>query len=449
MEKMELQRHADTVEGFLKGRQLDGYEILVSQSRDLSVEAKGGKQDAFKCAEPFGVALRVKCGDGLGFSFSTTLDPDALIRMVDGALVAARMQTPDPCYGFPLPAAGYPELPWLYDESLAQVPEAEKIERTLELERLVLTGDPRLKRVRKCSYSESIYDVYLRNSLGVTAGYRGTSVSCSVSAVAEADGDAQIGWDFGYSPRFTGIDLKSIADGARRKATSLLGAVCLPTMRCPAVFDNHVATDLLEVLSASFLGDSLGKGKSLFAGREGEQLLSEIVTIRDNGILADGMGSAPCDGEGVPQQDTLLVKGGVLEGFLYDSYWGKRLGAASTGNAVRGGVKTAPKMGVHNLFVEPGSHRVQELVAGMGKGVLITDVMGMHTANPISGDFSVGASGFYVEGGEVRHPVKGIAIAGNLLELFGRVDMVADDLRFFGSVGSPSFRVTELDVSGS
>jgi PmbA protein len=445
---MNLEQHADTVQKLLEGRQLDGWEIMVSHSRDLSIEAKGGKLDAFKCAEPLGVAIRVQRGAGLGFSFSTALDAASLARMVDGALVAAQMQTPDPCNCLPLPAASYPELPGLCDDNLALIPEEQKVERALELERLVLASDPRVKRVRKCSYGESLHGFSIRNSHGLSFGYRGSYVSCSVSAVAEADGDAQTGWDFGFANSFSGIDLERIAQGAGRKATSLLGARTIPTLRCQAVFDHRVATDLLEVISSSFLADNVHKGKSLFCGKLGERVFSELVSVRDNGVLSGGMGSAPCDGEGVPQQDTPLVSGGMLQGFLYDSYWGRKMGAPSTGNAVRAGVKGTPRLNAHNLFIAPGSARFEELVGGVVRGVLITDVMGIHTANPISGDFSVGASGFYLEGGEIQHPVKGIAIAGNLLELFRGVDMVADDLRFFGSAGSPALRVAELDVSG-
>ncbi|HJV66184.1 MAG TPA: TldD/PmbA family protein [Geomonas sp.] len=446
---MELSRHADSVESLLKGKELDGYEIAVQQSRDLSVEAKGGKLDAFKCSEPLGLAIRVKCGDGLGFSFSTALDPASLERMVEGALVAARSQTPDPCHGLPLPVAGYPELAGLWDEGLSFIPQEKKIERALELERLTLAGDPRLKRVRKCSYSESAQQSLIRNSHGLCAFYQSSYVSCSISVVAEQDGAAQMAWDFDFANRFSDLDLQVVAQRAGSKATSLLGARTIATMRCPAVLDNHVASDLLEVLSASFLGDNVVKGKSLLRGRVGEQLFSGLITVRDNGILPGGMGSAPCDGEGVPQQDTLLVSKGVLQQFLYDSYWGRRMGQASTGNSTRGSIKMPPRLGAHNLFIETGPDSFQNLVKSVGKGILITDVMGIHTANPISGDFSVGAAGFYLEGGEIVHPVKGIAIAGNLLELFGGVDMVADDLRFFGSVGSPALRVAELDVSGS
>ena len=446
---MELSRHADAVEALLKGSRLDGYEIMVYQSRDLAIEAKQGKVDAFKAAEPFGVAVRLLQGEGLGFSFSTTMAPEALSLMVDGALTAARMQTPDPGYTLASPARSYPELPWMYDPELPGIDGKEKVARTLELERLVLSSDPRVKRVRKCSYGESVYETLVRNSLGLEAGHRGTYVTCSASAVAESEGDAQAGWDFGFSNSFSGLDLACVAASASRKATALLGARSMPTMRCQAVLDNHVATDLLEVLAPSFLAENVQKGKSLLAGRVGEQLFSELVSVRDNGLLPGGMGSAPCDGEGVPHQDTPLVTAGVLGAFLYDSYWGKRMGVPSTGNAVRGGVKGPPRLGVRNLFIEPGHSSRDALLAGVERGVLITDVMGMHTANPITGDFSVGAAGFYLEDGVVQYPVKGIALAGNLVELFGKVDLVGDDLRFFGSTGSPSLRVSAIDVSGT
>ncbi|WP_367620820.1 TldD/PmbA family protein [Geomonas diazotrophica] len=447
--EMELAQHADAVERLLKGRQIDGYEIAVSGSRDVVIEVKKGKVDAFRVAEPFGVSLRLLVGRGMGFSYSTALDDGSLSRMVEGALVAARVQSPDEFHTFPEASPSYPDTPWLFDPALPAVDESLKVARVLELERLVLDVDPRVKRVRKCSYSESVYHSLTRNSLGLDAAYSGTYNSCSVSAVAESDGDAQTGWDYAFSPSFEGIDLGAVARGAGRKATGLLGARTLPTMRCQAVLDNRVAADLVDVLSGSFLAENVHKGKSLLTGRVGERLFSERVSVRDNGLLPCGMGSAPCDGEGVAQQDTPLVVRGVLQGYLYDSYWGGRLGARSTGNAVRGGIKSPPRVGAHNLHVEPGGADLATLLAGVRKGVFITEVMGMHTANPISGDFSVGAAGFYVEDGEIRYPVKGLALAGNLLELFGRVDLVGNDLRFFGSTGSPSLRIAELDVSGT
>lgn len=444
---MDFQETADRIEGLMRSRALDGYEIMLGASRNLYIEVKEQKVDTFKCSQPVGVGVRVLKGRGMGFSFSTSLDEADLSRMIDNALVGAEAQTPDEFNGFPGPEA-YPAIPGMYDEGLADVPEGEKVARAMELERHVLSADSRIKRVRKSTYGESSFEVFIRNSRGVVGSYRGTSVSSSVSAVAEEGGDSQMGWDFGFSNRFTGVDVAAVAAGAARKAAGLLGAKKIPTMRSPAVLDNYVAAEILEVLAPAFLAESVQKGKSLLAGRIGERLFAPALRIRDDGTLPTGMATTPFDGEGVPHRDNVLVEEGVLRGFLYDSYCARKDGTVSTGNSGRGGVKGPPHMGVTNFFIENGTVPFAELLQGIERGVLLTEVMGMHTANPISGDFSVGAAGFLIEKGEVTFPVKGIAIAGNILDLFRQVEGVGDDLRFFSGVGSPSLRIAALDVSG-
>ncbi len=445
---MDFQETAARIEKLLKGRALDGYEIMLGASRNLSIEVKEQKVDTFKCSEPVGVSVRVLKNRRMGFSFSTSLDEADLTRMIDNAVVGAAAQTADECHGFPLPAA-CPEIGGMFDEGLGAIGEEEKIGRTMELERLVLAADPRVRKVRKSSYGESNYRVFLMNSQGVEGEYRGTSVSSSVSAIAEQNGDSQMGWDFGFSTRFAGVSVTEIAARAAGKAAGLLGAGKIATMRCPVVLDNYVATEILEVLAPSFLAENVQKGKSLLAGRLGKKLFAQSLRIRDDGTLPGGMATTPFDGEGVPHRDTVLVEEGELRGFLYDTFCACRDGKSSTGNATRGGVKSAPHMGVTNFFIEEGGVPAAALLEGIGAGVLITDVMGMHTANPVSGDFSVGAAGFLIENGTVDRPVKGFAIAGNILELFGNVELVGDDLRFFGAVGAPSLRIAALDVSGT
>jgi PmbA protein len=444
---MDLLGIANKIESLLKGRPLDGYEISLGTSRNLSIEVKEQKVDTFKCSAPVGVSIRVLKGNGLGFSYSTSLDEPDLLKMIDNALVSAETQTPDEFNGLPLPQA-YPSIAGMFDDGLALVGEEEKIGRALELERLVLAADPRIRRVRKASYGESGYQVFIRNSLGVEGNYRGTSVSSSVLAVAEEGGDSQTGWDFGFSNFFTGVDVARIADTAAAKAAGLLGARKIPTMRCPVVLDNYVATEVLEVLASAFLGENVQKGKSLLAGRVGEELFSPVLRIHDDGTLPGGMGTAPFDGEGVAQRGTVLVEEGRLKGFLYDTYCARKAGTVSTGNSARGGSKSPPRMGVTNFFIENGNLSFARLLEGVDRGIVVTSVMGMHTANPISGDFSVGAAGFLIEHGAVTVPVKGIAIAGNILELFRNVERVGNDLRFFGEVGAPSLRIAALDVSG-
>src|SRR6185369_14316037 len=222
---------ADRVERLLKGRSLDGYEIMTGDSRTLSIEVKDSKVDSFKSAEPSAVGIRLLKESGVGFSYSSVFaDPD-LERMIDSACVGAAMQTPDP-FGLLPPACGYATMPELFDPALRNVDVNRKIERALELERLALSHDSRVKRVRKAVYGESTYSVHLRNSRGVYGGYSGTTVSGSVSAIAESGGDSQMGWEFGYGNSFDAIDSKAIAERAAEKAVSQLGARRAPGMCC-------------------------------------------------------------------------------------------------------------------------------------------------------------------------------------------------------------------------
>jgi PmbA protein len=444
---MKLTGIIDEIESLLKGRSTDGYEIFLSSSRNLAIEVRDQKVDTFKCSAPVVVSIRVLKASSMGFSYSTSLDVSDLDKMIDNALASAEIQTPDECNGLPAPKA-YPLLTGLFDEGLALIDEGKKVGRAMELERLALSTDPRIKRVRKAGYGESVYEGHIRNSLGVKGSYRDTSVTCSVSAIAEEGNDSQMGWDFGFSNYFAGVDVAMIAAAAAARAAGLLGARRIPTMRCPAVLDNHVAGEILEVLSQSFLAENVLKSKSLLAGRVGEDIFSARLRIRDDGALPGGMGTAPFDGEGTGQQNTLLVEEGRLMGFLYDTYCARKGGTESTGNAVRGSSKNSPRTGVTNFFIENGALPLASLLKGIDRGVLITEVMGMHTANAISGDFSVGAAGFLIEGGVATVPVKGIAIAGNILELFRNVELAGNDLRFFGAVGSPSLKISSLDVSG-
>jgi PmbA protein len=444
---MEIEQITGRVEKLLEGHYPDGYEISFASSRNLSIEVKEQKIDTFKCSTPVGISIRVLKSGGMGFSYSSSMDDAALSMMVENAIVGATNQTPDPHNAFPLPEE-YPDIEGLYDDRLPSVDEQEKIGCAMDLERLALGTDPRVRRVRKAHYGESVYEVWIRNSLGVAGRYRGTSVSCSVTVVAEEGEDSQMGWDFGFSNFFSGIQVETIAAGASLKAVELLGASKIPTMRCPVVLDNYVATEILEVLAPSFLAENIQKGKSMLAGRKGEILFSRLIRIRDDGTLPGGMATAPFDAEGVPHQNTLLVENGLLKAFLYDTYSANKDGAISTGNGVRGGIKSPPRVGISNFFIENGTSSRTEIIQGIENGVLLTGVMGMHTANPISGDFSVGATGFYIAGGQLSFPIKGVAVAGNILELFGSVQSVGNDIRFYGSVGSPSLKIEALDISG-
>jgi PmbA protein len=443
---MNFDEIAGKTEKILRGRGIDRFEIALESSRTLSLEVSDGKVENFKAAAPAGVAIQVLKEGGMGFSYSTALDDPSLARMVENALVSAENQTPDDANGLPGPSA-YPDLPFLFDPTLAEVPEEAKIERALELERLVKGADSRIVRVRKASYSESFSESFIRNSLGLEGSWRGTFVSSSVSAIAEADGDSRLGWDFSFGRTFDSIDAAALAAGAAARAVGLLGAETVETMRCPAILDTHVAAEMLEVLAPSFVAESVQKGKSLLAGRLGEKVFSPLLRIFDDALYPGGVSTAPFDGEGTASRKTPVVEAGILSSFLYDTLRARKEGRLSTGNSARDGVRTPPKNSITNFFIENGASAPEELLSGIDRGILLTDVMGMHTANPVSGDFSVGAAGFLIEKGRVTRPVKG-AISGNVVELFREVEGIGNDLRFYGAVGSPSLRISSLDVSG-
>src|SRR6185437_1308109 len=180
----------------------------------------------------------------------------------------------------------------------------------------------------------------------------------------------------------------------------------------------------------------------------GELVFSDQVTLVDDGLLSGGYGTSPFDGEGVPSRKTVLVDGGFIRGTLYDSYYARKAGTASSGNAQRG-IKAPPSIGYNNLFLEPGKTGVTGLLDGISKGVLITNLMGLHTANPVTGDFSLGASGILIERGKLTTPVRGFAVAGNILDVFKKITDIGKDIRFFGSTGAPSIRVSEISVGGA
>jgi PmbA protein len=420
---------------------------MTGTSRTLSIEVKEGEVDTFKSAEPSAVSIRLLKDGGLGFSFSSSFAEAELERMITAALTSAQTQTPDNCNMLPLPTV-FPDMPELYDPAFETLHISGKIDRTRELERVSLAADRRVKRVRKATYGESVYEVHLRNSLGVYGGYRGSSCSSSVAPLAEDAGESQMGWDFAFSNRYDGIDIHSIAETAASRATGMLGARTIPSMSAPVILDSRVAGEFLDLLAPSFSGENLYKGKSLLKGREGERLFPAILTIRDDGRLRGGMATAPFDGEGVATQDTELVTDGVVTGFLYDTIYAARMGVISTGNSARSGVKGMPHLGVSNFFVENGTDSMEDLLSGISTGMLLTTLIGMHTANPVSGDFSVGAGGFLIENGQIAHPVKGVAISGNVLQLFGNIEKIANDRRFYGTTGSPSMKISSLEISG-
>jgi PmbA protein len=246
-------------------------------------------------------------------------------------------------------------------------------------------------------------------------------------------------------------DLKAEIVGreAAEQACSLLDARSIISQKIPLVFDQFTGADLLEVLANLLSAEAVQKGRSLFAGKLGQAIAAAGVTIVDDGRMANGLATAPFDDEGTPTRETVLIDSGELSGLLYNAYTAKKNNTQSNGHASRGSFKAPPGISPTNLYFKPGQITPEKMISSLNKGIYITRLMGLHTANPISGDFSLGAAGIMIENGEKTFPVRGITIAGNLVDLLRSIEVVGSDLRFITNIGSPTLLINDLTVSGS
>jgi PmbA protein len=456
----------DQAQKILSAKPIDGYEIYFNQSSHFDIESRDGKIETLQTSRYLGMAFRILNHQRMGFSYTTfsNSSPSArqnfsgeLDRMIEDSIGSAEATSADSCFDFaPVLKTAPPQLP-IFDETLERISEKTKIEKAKYLEDSAKSVDSkRIKKVRKASYQEVLSKTTLINSNGLQFSYDHTLASVSLTAVAEESGESEVGWDFDVSHFFNDLDTKKVGQSAGRKALERLGGKRIPTGVYPVLIRNDVASEFLSLLAHSFLADQVQKGKSPLKGKQGERFFSPLLTIVDDGLYPKGISTTPIDGEGVPSQRTSLVTQGELTGYLYDRYWANRenlsssgSGVGSTGNSRRHGIKSPPGVGISNFFIEPGDLDLPKLMKNLSQGMVVEEVMGLHTVDPISGDFSLGCSGDWINKGEKVHPVKSIAIAGNLFELFRKVIAVGEDLRFFGGVGSPSLLVKELLISGN
>lgn len=426
-----------------------GYDVYVRSSRSTSVEVKSQVLDAYEESGTWGVGVRAMLDGGrMGFAYSTGSD-GALEEAVRAAVANAAVAEPDEHNCIPAkPSAPYPAAEE-YDPEVPAISEQDKISRAMAIEKAALGADSRVKRVRKSSASFTESAWALASSTGIVAASRGTYLGCGIMVVAEDESGSQMGYDFDYRRRDGEIDYAAVGSNAAARAIGLLGAKKASSGMFPVVLDNMVASEFLGVLSASFSAESVIKGKSMLADKMGKQVCADMVDIYDDALLPGGAGTRPFDDEGVASQKTPLVTDGALRGFLHSSYTAKRYGAVSTGNASRSGFRSQPGVGGTNLYLDKGTATQEELIAGVSSGLIVREVLGMHTANPITGDFSVGVSGHWIEGGSISYPVKEAAISGNILAMFMGIDSLGSDLRFRGRIGAPSILLKPISVSGS
>ena len=430
-------------------RGCDAAEVYIKSADGIAVEAKNGTVEALEASRDFGIAVKVIKKQRLGFSFTSL--PDLLEKTVDEALEAAEYTGTDKYIG--IPEEKPPVDVKVFDRELSEVKEEDVIRNALALEEHALSFDAKIKKVRKAEVSLRKGNTTILNSRGVNVSYDSSYISASVTPLAEDDkGSSQMGWDFAICRKLSSLDIAVIGASAAKRAIELLGARRIKTVRVPVILDPQVSVQFLDILSASLSAEAVQKKRSFLAGRVGKSVISPVIDIIDDGIMPWGIATRPVDDEGVPTSSKHLVSKGVLAGYIHNTYTAAKAGASSTGNASRGGFKSLPGVAVTNLFIstqdKAGKDKDENsLIKGLSKGILITDAMGVHTANPVSGDFSIGISGIWIESGEKAYPVKEAVMSGNILDLFRKVEETGSDLRFYGNTGSPSLLIGEMDIS--
>ncbi|MBL8955394.1 MAG: TldD/PmbA family protein [Myxococcaceae bacterium] len=424
-------------------------EVYMEIGRESSVRVRDGQIEDLTQATSKGAGVRVFVKNRLGFAWTSDFTPDALNATVDRAVELAAASAPNPLNGLPgKKQLGKPaDVGELFDEAVASLDPEWKIKSALEMEKAGKAFDPRIKTFESVGAGDYVTEVHLASSEGALGTYRGTYVYLSASAVASQGDQLQVGDWFDYK-RFLN-ELKApelVAQEAAQRAVRMLGASKVKTQAVPVVFDPMMAASFVGSIGAAANGDAVYKKSSFLASKLNESIAPDGFTIVDDGLLARGLGTSPFDGEGVPTRKTGIVERGVLKAFLYDTFTARKAKAETTGNAARG-YRSLPSIGSNNLYLEAGTRDPKELVREVKNGFYVTKMLG-HGLNLVTGEYSRGANGLWIENGELTRPVQEVTVAGSLLGMLKSIDGIGSDLTFRGSTGAPTIRFAELTVSG-
>lgn len=422
-------------------------EAFLLQGRELSIEVIDGQVETFKEAEEAGLGLRVINQGRLGFVFTSDLSDEAVKQVVEDAISISHYTEADPHNCLPSGKYEYPVLE-VYDPAIPAASLEAKIEMAREVEKVARSSDHRINIIERAGYEDSEFISVIMNTRGVYASGRGNFCGIYVFVVAEEDGDAQNGFSVMIKKNYKDLDSIFTGKEAAGNAIRALHARSISSAHLPCVMEPYVVTRFVSLLAQMVDAGMVQKGKSMFAGKLEQAVAAPVVNLVDDATWAGGIGTFPFDGEGVPSRRNTIIKDGILTGYLYDCHSASKAGVEPSGNGQRGSFRSLPSVGTSNFILQTGRLGSQELYDDIKKGLYITEVMGMHTANPISGDFSVGAAGIMIENGKLTYPVRGATIAGNLGDFFSDIESLGSDLRFFGGRGAPSIRLKSLSIAG-
>jgi PmbA protein len=440
---------ADRVVGLAEsGEQLEAY---VARSSDTQVRVYQGEVEQLAVADSLGLGVRVVRDGRQGFAYCGTFDPVAVDETVAEARDNAVFGEPDEAAGVAEPDAVEPAALDLWRPGLAAVPTDDKVALALALERAVLAADPRIRGVESCDYADSLGESAVVTTTGIRRASRATGCELVAYSLAEDGDETQTGFGFSLGRSFDELDVDVAARDAADRALRMLGATKPPSSRLTIVLDPWVTAQLVGIVAGTLSAEEVIKGRSLFAGREGEQVASPLVTLTEDPTDSRSWGATPIDDEGLATRRVPLIELGVLSGFVHSTWTARRMGTPPTGSAVRGGFKTTPTAGCRAVTLTPGTADAATLLAGVDDGVLVQEVSGLHSGvNPVSGDLSTGAEGLRIRAGALAEPLREFTIASTLQRLLHDVVAVGSDLTWLPlSAAGLTLVVGDVSVSGS
>lgn len=421
-------------------------EVYIESGRRLSVSVRNSEVETIQEAASQGVGFRVFVDGRMGFSHCNDFSDKALTDTIGRAVAFARLSTPDQNNVLPSDK-GITPVKDLYDDSVRGIAMEKKIAMAVELEKTALSKRG-ISKSSGAGYGETETEVFIANSNGLSKSYKASGCSLGISVVAEKDDQKNSGGEYSSRIFFADIpQLDEIASKAAEKALRLIDPVMIKTQRAAVIIDPDTARSLLGGIITAINGERVMQGASFLKDYQGKKFASELLTLTDDGTLPGKMSSSPFDGEGVPVRRNVIVENGILKSFIYNTKAAKRAGVESTGNASRSGFSSLPAISTNNVIVSAGKSSRDDIIRSTERGLLLLEVTG-YGIDAVSGNFSGGASGLWIENGSILHPVRGVTIAGRAFDILGAIDMMGNDLDLNRSNPSPTFRVADIQIGG-
>lgn len=424
-------------------------DVVARESEEFSTVVRLGQVETLKESGSRGLGLRVFEGKRAASTYSSDFSDDSIERMISGALSLVKVTSEDPFGGLPDPPlfGSLGDLK-LYNDDIHALPPEERIDYARRTEAASLEFDSRIKNSEGGAYDATTGRVALANSMGFVGGYRRSHCSISAAPIAQAENGA-MQRDYWYSNARSLARLESpeaVGQLAARRVLRRLGARKIASTQVPLVFDPQVSKAIIDDIADAVNGDAVYRHASFLAGKLGQRVAGENITIIDDGTVPGGFGSHPFDGEGVPTRRTVVIEKGVLQSYLLNTYTARKLGMATTGNAARG-LAGNPIISTGNFFLEKGARNPKEIIADIKQGLYVIEFLGFGV-DLVTGDFSRGVSGIWIENGEFTFPVEEITVGGNFKQMLNNISEIGNDLEFRSSIAAPTIRIDGMTIAG-